>query len=322
MEIYLASSHLWHFVRSKLIKQTPTALLTVLTCRGSTPAKAGAQMALSIDKDIFGTIGGGTIEHLLFKETLDLLKHSRQAIHHRRMDSNKIGMLCGGSQDIAIVIFNQQSLMMVDQVLACLRHKQNGTLTINANEILFKQHELKQRYHFQNQKNWCFQKYIDELARVFIIGGGHVSLALSQVLKQLDCHITVIDNRSDLKLLKNNPYTDSKQFITNYQDVGDYIPESSQHYVIIMTHSHHTDQQVLEVLINKKFAYLGMMGSKNKIDTLFSRLRDKGISEQLLKLVYAPIGMKIPCQTPQEIAISIAAQIIECKNTVKPVSHI
>jgi len=321
MEDFLTSSDLWIFLRSKLAQQTPTALLTVLTCHGSTPAKAGAQMAFSIDNDSFGTIGGGTVEHLLIKETLDLLKHSLQTVHHRRMDSNKIGMLCGGSQDIAIVLLNQQSLILVDQILACLQHEQSGVLTIQANEILFKQNEIEQTYHYQNQKNWYFQKRIGELSRVFMIGGGHVSLALSQVLKQLDFHTTVIDNRPDIKTLKDNTYANCKQLITNYQDIATYIPESSQHYVIIMTHSHHTDQQALEALINKKFAYLGMMGSKNKIETLFLRLRDKGISELQLSSVYAPVGLKIPCNNTQEIAISIAAQLIECKNSIKSALH-
>lgn len=317
----MATSDLWFFLHSKLTQQTPVALLTVLSCDGSTPAKAGANMALSLDQDSVGTIGGGAVEYLLRKETYELLKCSQQAIHHRSIDSHSIGMLCGGAQDIAIVLLNQQSLQLIEQVLACLQHKQCGILTINAREILFKQNETAQSCYFHSQKDWCYQQNIGELSRAFIVGGGHVSLALSQFLKPLDFHVTVIDSRPGLKLLEDNSAADSKLFIDSYQDIAAYIPGSSQHYVIIMTHTHAADQQVLEILLHKKFAYLGMIGSQHKIEVLFSRLRAKGISEQQLQSVSAPIGLKIPCHSVQEIAISIAAQLIECKNAVKPASH-
>lgn len=81
-----------------------------------------------------------------------------------------------------------------------------------------------------------------------------------------------------------------------------------------MTHSHQCDGIVLEQLVNKKFAYIGMMGSQRKIDILFSELQAKGMSDSQLRKVHAPIGLAIGCQNPKEIAISIAAELIQQKN--------
>ena len=224
-------------------------------------------------------------------------------------------MLCGGEQDIAILFFNQHDVQLIDKISICLQ-EQSGLLTITPSKIDFNPKNLNTRkYLYKNPQDWLYQHPLNNQIHAYIIGGGHVSLALTKVLNLLDFYITVIDNRPQLALLKNNVYTNEKRFISSYQDIAQHIPNNKNHYVMIMTHSHRSDEQVLEQLLNKNFAYLGMLGSQRKINTLFARLIEKGFSAEKLSKVHAPIGIPITCKTPEEIAISIAAQLVEHKNT-------
>jgi xanthine dehydrogenase accessory factor len=140
-----------------------------------------------------------------------------------------------------------------------------------------------------------------------------VGLALSQLLSLLDFKITVFDDRNQVNTFMENHFAHTKKIIS-YDEVGDYIPSGKNIMVVIMTQFHTSDAKVLEQLIGKQLCYLGMMGSHSKVKTIFGKLREKGIPNHLLQNVHAPIGIQIKSQTPEEIAVSIAAELIEMKN--------
>jgi xanthine dehydrogenase accessory factor len=98
------------------------------------------------------------------------------------------------------------------------------------------------------------------------------------------------------------------------------VPAGEHHYVVIMTVGYRTDDIALRALMNKSFRYCGVLGSATKIGTLFDTYRAEGISETLLSRVQAPVGIDISSQTPAEIAVSIAAQIIKVRHHI-PVLH-
>jgi len=95
------------------------------------------------------------------------------------------------------------------------------------------------------------------------------------------------------------------------------VPEGFNVYVVIVTFAHKSDEQVLEQILGKNIKYLGLMGSAKKIETIFGRLKQKGFTEAQLKKIAAPIGYPINSETPAEIAVSIAAQVVAVKNGVK-----
>jgi len=148
---------------------------------------------------------------------------------------------------------------------------------------------------------------------VYIIGGGHVGLALSRILSTLDFYVVVIDDRPDIDTLKKNSFAD-EIICKSYLEVDKLIPEGDSVYIVIMTAGHKADRLVLEKLINKSVKYLGMMGSRGTVDEIFSSLQKKGISKELFRKVRAPIGIQINSHTPEEIAVSICAELIKIKN--------
>ena len=127
----------------------------------------------------------------------------------------------------------------------------------------------------------------------------------------------MIDDRPELNTLEQNSFVHDKHLLDSYEKVGRLIPSGEDVYVVVMTLGYRSDLLVLQKLRNKSFAYLGLLGSKSKIKTLKDDLKSNGFSNTKLKNMHAPIGLKIKSHTPEEIAVSIAAEIIKVKNNEK-----
>ena len=149
--------------------------------------------------------------------------------------------------------------------------------------------------------------------KVYIIGGGHVGLALSEVLSKLDFELHLLDHRENLNTMEANTFVQSKQ-VVDFDTIDQYIPEGDAVYVVIMSFGYRTDDIIIRRLLGKKVKYIGMLGSAAKIKTLFQNLEADGFDKKEIDKVYAPIGLDIKSETTQEIAVSIAAQLIQTRN--------
>ncbi len=133
-------------------------------------------------------------------------------------------------------------------------------------------------------------------------------------MSQMDFYIRVYDERKNLKTMIANESAHEKYFVREYSELNNLIPPGNNHYVVIMSFGYRTDDIALRAILDKEFKYLGLLGSKSKIEKMFEDYRKEGIDENLLKQVHTPIGIPIKSQTPEEIAVSIAAEIIKVKN--------
>ncbi len=149
---------------------------------------------------------------------------------------------------------------------------------------------------------------------LYIIGGGHCGMALSNLASKTGFIVTVIDNRSDWANKTKHPNA-LNTICCDYTDICNNIKFNKKNFIVIMTHGHLHDALVLEQIINKEYKYLGMIGSKKKVKSVFDKLIKKGVSPKKLELVYSPIGLDITTHTPDEIAVSIVAQMIAVKNS-------
>ena len=130
----------------------------------------------------------------------------------------------------------------------------------------------------------------------------------------MDFYITVFDEREKLYTVERNHYAHEKKIIKEYIELSQLIAPGNNNYVVIMTFGYRSDDIAIRALLNKDFKYFGILGSKNKIKKMFADYRKENIGEDILKKIHAPIGMQIKSETPEEIAISIAAEIIKIKN--------
>lgn len=148
---------------------------------------------------------------------------------------------------------------------------------------------------------------------LYIIGAGHCGRALASLARSTGFFTCLIDNREELLHQTQAEGLADSYVLSDYTMLREQIRESSRAWVVIMTHGHLHDREVLEQCLRLELAYLGMIGSKSKVAETFENLRNKGFSPEQLEKVHAPIGLPIGSQTPAEIAISIMAQIIQIR---------
>ncbi len=309
----------WEFIKLKLKEGKDIVLMVVIDNQGSSPGRRGFKMAVADDGKMIGSVGGGVMEYNLVELAK---KHFVQAkgvfLKRQNHSSDKhpdsSGMICSGSQTIVFYPLDRAYLPMIESVMKV----DSGSLEFNELGITFKQDEnLGQEFitNIIDDYKWFFAEQLGLKNKLFVFGAGHVSVALSQLFKQLNFDVTIFDDREEnLTTFKNNFFANSKQII-NYDDATDFIPEGENTYVVLMTFAHSSDRKLLKKLINKKLKYLGMMASKKKAKTIYEQLKKEGVSTEQLSRVDSPIGLQISSQTPDEIAVSIAAKIISVKNS-------
>lgn len=159
-----------------------------------------------------------------------------------------------------------------------------------------------------------FIEHIDPLPRLVIAGAGHIGKALAHIGSLLDFDITVIDDRDELANSENIP--EANQLIVG--DIGQSMSKltyGNNCYVLIATRGHQHDAEALRSCISSTAAYIGMIGSSHKVSVMKKRFLDEGwATPELWSRIHTPVGIPIGSKTVQEIAISIAAQLVEVRN--------
>ncbi|WP_264521969.1 XdhC family protein [Flavobacterium sp. N1994] len=279
-------------------------LMVVIANEGSSPGRKGFKMVVAKNQ-MSGTIGGGIMEHKLVEFAQSLLEKPsfepfiKHQIHDKSAPKDQSGMICSGQQTIAFYDITTDFLPSVDQILT----KDNFQITYTNFGI----------NTAADNPEWSFVETNSLPQKVYIIGGGHVGLALSEVLSRMDFEIHILDHRENLNTMEQNHFVHSRQTV-EFEQIDAYIPEGEAIYVVIMSFGYRTDDIIIRRLINKNFKYIGMLGSIEKIATLFQNMIEDGFDKDRIANVYAPIGIQIKSETTQEIAISIAAQLIRVKN--------
>lgn len=146
--------------------------------------------------------------------------------------------------------------------------------------------------------------------QLYIFGAGHVGQALSRVMSETPFVVHLIDERDEWIGSDRIPGTANRHKEPYAQFIDNAHWDRENTYLAIMTHSAETDQDILEKTLKNPTAYTGLVGSRNKWKTIKSNLVNKGFGEEDLSRVRCPIGIKLGGKSPQEIAISIAAEIL------------
>jgi xanthine dehydrogenase accessory factor len=142
-----------------------------------------------------------------------------------------------------------------------------------------------------------------------VVGAGHIGAAVAQLGKVLGFHVVVLDDRPEFVTPENMPHADERiagDIVAKIRDL-EITPRT---YVVLVTRAHTLDAALLGAIVDKPAAYIGMLGSKRRVITVIDNLKKQGASEAALARVHAPIGVEIHAETPQEIAVSIMAEII------------
>lgn len=318
------SLSIWQLIHKSLRQNQPVMLLYVLESNGSSPGRQGFLMAVNGSGEMDGSIGGGIMEHKFVEMAKEKLRHTgpelsiRTQYHDKRAIRNQSGMICSGDQTILLYRVLQKDAPAVQSVINCLEQNQPGLLELSPSAIRVTKTpppDLDYGFVMESEQRWLYQERLGYRNQLFIIGGGHCALALSRLMSQLDFYVRIFDDRPDLHTMQLNEAAHEKIIVRNYTELANLIHSGAHHYVVIMTFGYRTDDLAIRALLDKEVRYLGVLGSQTKIANLFAEYRAEGISDENLNRIHAPIGLSINSQTPEEIAVSIAAEIIRLKHS-------
>jgi xanthine dehydrogenase accessory factor len=145
--------------------------------------------------------------------------------------------------------------------------------------------------------------------RAFIFGGGHVSKGISKIATLAGFSTSIIDNREAFANKERFPEAEAT-YAEEYEDVFPKLPVNSTSYIIIVTRGHRDDMRVLRWAVNTPAKYIAMIGSKRKTISVVHELEKEGIPREAFEKVFAPMGLEIGAEMPEEIAISVVAEMI------------
>ena len=329
----------WTLAAACLRAGTPVAVLAVLRSAGSSPGRQGFKMAVTADA-VAGSIGGGIMEHKWVELARQRLREAdpapllRPQIHRKEAPADRSGRMCSGEQDVLLWPLQPADLPDVAAIEASLQHLRGGWLELSpagglrfgpptdTNDLAAAAAATEAGstllppafYDYQPGPTWYYRERLGFRDQLTIVGGGHVSLALSNVAAALDFELTVLDDRPELPTFENNHAAHHRHRI-DYEYVAAAVPPGPHRYVVVMTVGYRTDAVVLRHLLAHPCRYLGVMGSVAKVVELRRGLREEGFSEEAIARLRGPIGLPIQSQTPEEIAISIAAELIQARRS-------
>lgn len=297
-------------------------LLYVLESNGSSPGRQGFFMAVNANGEMEGSIGGGIMEHKFVEMAKEKMKignprsEVRKQIHDKKASTNQSGMICSGEQTILLYPVKTTDRKIIEALLLSLEQDKNGTLMLTPVGMEFDTRipAVDHEYHFQSATDWSYKEKTGYKNKLFIIGGGHCALAFSRLMQEMDFYITLFEERQGLNTLEQNVFAHEVIIVDDYTALSNLIPAGPHQYVVIMTMGYRTDDVALRALLDKSFTYIGVLGSKKKMKKLFDEYRKEGVEKKTLQRIHSPIGLAIGSQTPEEIAVSIAAEIIRQKN--------
>lgn len=312
--------NIWNFIADKLKDNHSLYLMIVTKASGSSPGKQGFKMAVCDDGSMHGSIGGGAMEYELVEECKSMLLAGTYTTFIKKQEHNEgaadsSGMLCSGKQIVAFKPIIHTDKEIIKNIIQCVDTNKKQALFLNQENFGLVKYDDNAITGYINNADgsWEYNEIIGTKNTIYIIGSGHVGYAMTKQFSNLDFHIVLFDNREGLGMFEENSFAHEKKII-DYANIDSYIPEGNSSYVVIMTSKHSNDKEVLGLLLGKKFKYLGLMGSKAKVSKFKKLLLNEGFTEDDFNNLHAPIGLPINSITPDEIAVSIAAEIIKVKN--------
>ncbi|MCR5035639.1 MAG: XdhC/CoxI family protein [Clostridia bacterium] len=261
------------YIARKFIEENvPFVIAEVIETKGSAPRKRDAVLLMNFEEKTWGTVGGGLLEAETERHCREQLK-TKEPLRTYEFILDEAATGEGALE------------------MGC-----GGDATIQIRYV-------------DPQNPGTFVEDFKTSSQAYIFGGGHVALALDPVLRHIDFETTIIDDRAEYANAERFPA--SRTIVCdNFDHCFEEIEPDEDSFLIIVTRGHRGDLQVLRQALRKPHAYLGMIGSRHKNSVLFEQLSEEGFTQEELDSVYAPIGLDIKSETPEEIAISIAAEII------------
>lgn len=333
--------------------QGDLALATITGSSGSTPQKAGISALFGRKGLLTGTIGGGVLEAEVQRKAQAAILSKQSGLFHfsfQHSIEDEHGAICGGRASVLIDAAPAEHQTVFAEIKQSLLQRINGVMVTRITGMQENRIRIHRSWHTRGDYKWddeysallreeitsmlrakpgdyreftdvslpdelYFLEPVFPLPRLIIAGAGHIGRALAHQGRLLDFSVTVVDERAEYA----NPdlIPDADTFVVEaFETAMQSVSISGDTYIVIVTPGHKHDAEALRACIGSGAAYIGMIGSSNKV----ALMRGKFISEgwttpEQWNAVYAPVGISIGSQTVEEIAVSIAAELVMVRNS-------
>jgi xanthine dehydrogenase accessory factor len=306
---------------AKALEQGAVVLATVVQTQGSVPREVGAKMIVWADGSISGTIGGGAGEAKVIqqaKQVLESGENQKVVVDLTGAAHRETQGICGGMMQVWLGRWaGEDALALVQQILTRLEAGQPTTLVtpfdsaqspylLNDNTNI----PTNVTEYTTSDSNNAFVETLQPPSTLLIVGAGHVGIQLAKVADLIGFQVIIQDNRPEWA--NSQYYPQATMIFAEPTAAFNYLATHTQLFVALVTRGYQYDLEALTALLQRQIPcrYIGMIGSEKRVRQVFQAIEKTGISSNQLRSIYAPIGLDIGALTPEEIAISIAAELI------------
>jgi xanthine dehydrogenase accessory factor len=334
---------------AKLLSEGESVVLaTILDRSGSAPRSVGSRMAVRANGSILGTVGGGVLEARVQDLASEVFKTRKTMVRKFTLtaeDASRMGMICGGQVRILIDFLDAsedlQGRFYNDVVAALDAHRQALLVTLIPGE----QGDFERPVHGLIVKDGSFTGtldpalvrevadlfggrqpdvvrhgeqdfFVEPLCRqgsVFIFGAGHIGRELAPLSKLVGFRTIAVDDRQEFANRARFPSADAVLVLDSFANAMNGLNIDEESCLVIVTRGHAHDKTVLGLALATKAGYIGMIGSRKKRDAVYEALIEEGFTRDELERVHCPVGLDIKAETPEEIAVSIVAELIQAR---------
>ncbi len=323
----------------RLLEQgEPFVLATMVDARGSTPQKVGARLLVRRDGSTAGTLGGGCVEAEAIIASMEALESGEPRLLELALNEDiamDYGLSCGGTEVVladptqrgrqaiaawrelqsaaregrraALVTVTRPGGGLASGGVSAVQGQAGDEISRWATELLADEQPGPRLLQLDSGAEIYVEPWVAP-AEVVVAGGGHVGKAVATLAKFLGYRVAVLDDRPEFAGRERFPDADALLAGDIEQSLAEY-PLTACSAVVIVTRGHKYDYQALAAALRSPAGYVGLMGSKRKVTLIYRQLLADGISVERLRDVHSPIGLDIGAVSPEEIAVSIMAEV-------------
>lgn len=341
-------------ITTKLNTGNPVVLVSIISMEGSTPRESGTKMVVAADAN-YGTIGGSLLEAAAIKKARRLLTTGQSELMDFDLsgeNTSSPGMICGGKAQLLLdfmdptptnkFLFNEMYARILEGrkfFYLTSYSKNNDEFRINGRCLLLTngstvgdniiipadvpmiQEQIQHLSLTTVLPSGSKKIIIDPVSRyktLYCFGAGHVAVPTVHIAAMVGFRVVVIDDREEFANAERFPDAGRVIVINDFSRALAGLEIDEDSFIVIVTRGHTFDRIVLEQALKTRAGYIGMISSKTKRDAIYNTLLTEGIATTKdLERVYSPIGLPIGGDTPEEIAVSIAAELISVRGKYK-----
>jgi xanthine dehydrogenase accessory factor len=320
-----APSNIWRAAEQLAGSGTLAAMATVSRRRGSLPMAQDAKLVVTEDGRRWGTVGGGCVEADVTRQALAVARDGKPAFVAHTLNADlagDVGLSCGGTVELFLepIVSTQTMARLYEAVADAIEHRVPVTVRTAVDwangpskmAVIGDEEIVVGSAPFHDSRLTTHDELLPRVPRLIVIGAGHVGVEIARVASAVGFHVVVMDDRAEFANTERIPCAD-ELVVEEFRTFLDRLALDEDDYVLATTRGHSFDAYVIERTAGSDARYVGMLGSRRKKEVVFKALAQAGVPQEALDRVKVPIGEPIGADTPEEIAVSVVAELIRVR---------